>query len=41
VRFLGGLLYFGGMLIMAWNVIKTVRSGSPVAAPVPLVMAHA
>jgi cytochrome c oxidase cbb3-type subunit 1 len=41
VRFLGGLLYFGGMLIMAWNVIKTVRAGSPVAAHVPLVMAHA
>jgi cytochrome c oxidase cbb3-type subunit 1 len=41
VRFLGGLLYFGGMLIMAWNVIKTVRAGSPAAAPVPLVMAHA
>jgi cytochrome c oxidase cbb3-type subunit 1 len=41
VRFLGGLLYLGGMLIMAWNVVKTVRLGSPVAVPVPLVMAHA
>ncbi len=42
VRLLGGLLYFGGMLIMAWNVVMTVRSGKPAAAPIPAVnLAHA
>ena len=42
VRLVGGLLYFGGMLVMAWNVVMTVRSGSAVAAPIPRVaMAHA
>jgi len=29
VRFLGGLLYFSGMLIMAYNVIKTIRGATP------------
>ncbi|HLL13199.1 MAG TPA: cytochrome-c oxidase, cbb3-type subunit I [Rubrivivax sp.] len=32
VRLLGGLLYLGGMLLMAWNVVMTVRSGRPEAA---------
>jgi cytochrome c oxidase cbb3-type subunit 1 len=42
VRLLGGLLYLGGMLIMAWNVIMTVKSGKPAAAPIPAVnLAHA
>jgi cytochrome c oxidase cbb3-type subunit I len=27
IRLLGGLLYLGGMLIMAWNVVMTVRKG--------------
>ena len=27
VRLSGGLLYLTGMLIMAWNVVMTVRSG--------------
>src|SRR6186713_822966 len=27
VRLLGGLLYLGGMLIMAWNVVKTATAG--------------
>ena len=26
MRLLGGLLYLGGMLIMAWNVVMTVRA---------------
>jgi cytochrome c oxidase cbb3-type subunit 1 len=36
VRFAGGVLYLGGMLLMAWNVIKTATGGSaqPVLAPV-------
>ncbi len=42
IRLLGGLLYLGGMLIMAWNVVMTVRSGEPAAAPIPRVTpAHA
>ncbi len=40
VRLAGGLLYLGGMGVMAWNVLMTVRSGSPRPAPIPrLVMA--
>jgi cytochrome c oxidase cbb3-type subunit I len=41
VRLLGGLLYLGGMLIMAWNVVMTVRRNRPAVAPVPLAAAHA
>ena len=35
VRLLGGLLYLGGMLIMAWNVWKTAVAARPVEAPIP------
>ncbi len=35
VRFLGGVLYLAGMLIMAWNVWKTVSGARPAEAPVP------
>jgi cytochrome c oxidase cbb3-type subunit 1 len=35
IRLLGGILYFGGMLIMAWNVAKTVGAGKSVEAPIP------
>ena len=42
VRLAGGLLYLSGMLIMAWNVVMTVRSGSAVPAAIPNVaVAHA
>jgi len=44
IRLLGGLLYFGGMVLMAWNVVMTVRGGraAPVAIPAgPAVPAHA
>jgi cytochrome c oxidase cbb3-type subunit 1 len=42
IRLLGGLLYLAGMLIMAWNVFKTVSDGKSVEAPIPApVMAHA
>jgi len=42
VRLAGGLLYLGGMLLMAWNVVMTVRSGQVRPAPIPAVaMAHA
>ena len=43
IRLGGGLLYLGGMLIMAWNVVMTVRGVRPVVVriPAPLAMAHA
>jgi len=41
IRLGGGLLYFSGMLIMAWNTVMTVRSGKAVLAPIPMVPAHA
>ncbi len=41
IRLGGGLLYLSGMLIMAWNVVKTVQVGKPVSAPIPMVAAHA
>src|SRR5262245_23015252 len=34
VRLVGGTLFFAGMLIMAWNVWKTVRGEKPVPVPV-------
>jgi cytochrome c oxidase cbb3-type subunit I len=34
VRLLGGVLYLGGMIIMAWNVAKTIAGSQPVDAPV-------
>jgi cytochrome c oxidase cbb3-type subunit I len=41
VRLLGGLLYLGGMLIMAWNTVMTVRSGRVQASRIPVALAHA
>ena len=35
IRLLGGLLYLGGMLLMAWNVWKTVAAGRSIEAPIP------
>ena len=37
VRLLGGLLYLGGMLIMAWNTWKNVAESRPSEAPIPAV----
>ena len=39
VRLCGGLLYLSGMLIMAWNVVMTVKSGKAALAPIPPVSA--
>ena len=39
IRLLGGLLYLGGMLLMAWNVLATIRRGEPVVAAIPRVAA--
>ncbi len=42
VRLLGGVLYLSGMLVMAWNVVMTVRVGQPRAVAIPpLRAAHA
>jgi cytochrome c oxidase cbb3-type subunit I len=41
IRLLGGLLYLGGMLIMAWNTVMTVRAGRITAAQVPPPLAAA
>ena len=35
VRLLGGLLYLGGMGLMAWNVVMTVRVGRPARHSIP------
>jgi cytochrome c oxidase cbb3-type subunit 1 len=40
IRLLGGVLYLAGMVIMAWNVAKTVAQSQPVEALIP-VPAHA
>ena len=40
VRFLGGLLYLSGMVVMLWNTLKTMNAGrAPVVAVPPLVAA--
>ena len=42
IRLLGGLLFLSGMLLMAWNVVMTVRIGQPRAVAIPpLRAAHA
>jgi len=35
IRLLGGLLYFSGTVIMAWNVWKTIAAGRPAEAAIP------
>ena len=35
VRFLGGVFFLSGMLLMAYNVLKTVVRGNLVSAPIP------
>jgi cytochrome c oxidase cbb3-type subunit I len=35
IRLLGGVLYLGGMLIMTWNVYKTVAASKPAEALIP------
>jgi cytochrome c oxidase cbb3-type subunit 1 len=35
VRLVGGVLYLGGMLIMAWNTVMTAKSGRAVSAAIP------
>ncbi len=40
-RMLGGLLFLSGMLIMAWNVVKTIQAGKVQAVRIPAVVATA
>jgi cytochrome c oxidase cbb3-type subunit 1 len=35
IRLLGGLLYLGGMVLMAYNVARTITGGQPVQALIP------
>ncbi|HQU50320.1 MAG TPA: cytochrome-c oxidase, cbb3-type subunit I [Casimicrobiaceae bacterium] len=42
IRLVGGVLFLGGMLVMAYNTWRTVRGASAVEAPIPaLAPAHA
>jgi len=41
IRVAGGALYLTGMLIMAWNVVMTVRAGKATPVAIPAVVAHA
>jgi cytochrome c oxidase cbb3-type subunit 1 len=41
IRVLGGVMYLAGMLVMSWNVIKTVQVGSPERVRIPTTLAHA
>ncbi|MFZ2651611.1 MAG: cytochrome-c oxidase, cbb3-type subunit I [Burkholderiaceae bacterium] len=41
IRFIGGVLYLGGMAIMAWNVVMTARGGRIAPIPVPATLAAA
>jgi cytochrome c oxidase cbb3-type subunit 1 len=42
IRLIGGIFYLGGMLLMAYNVYKTVQNKKFIDAPIPapLVMAN-
>jgi cytochrome c oxidase cbb3-type subunit 1 len=41
IRLCGGLLYLSGMVMMAYNVAKTIGAGRAVDDPIPLAVAHA
>jgi cytochrome c oxidase cbb3-type subunit 1 len=41
IRLAGGVLYLGGMCVMAWNCWKTLMAGKAADAPIPVAMAHA
>jgi cytochrome c oxidase cbb3-type subunit 1 len=41
VRLVGGLFYLSGMLVMAWNVVKTVQVGRPQPSGIPALLVHA
>jgi cytochrome c oxidase cbb3-type subunit 1 len=41
IRMFGGLLYLSGMVIMLWNVLKTVSIGTTAVAKIPSTAVHA
>ena len=41
IRLTGGVLFLAGMLLMAWNVTKTLLAGRAQDAPIPAALAHA
>jgi cytochrome c oxidase cbb3-type subunit 1 len=41
IRLAGGTLFFAGMLVMAYNVVKTIAGGRAYEAQIPAVPAHA
>jgi cytochrome c oxidase cbb3-type subunit 1 len=41
IRLAGGLLYLSGMVLMLYNVLKTIGAGRAVDDPIPLAVAHA
>ncbi len=41
IRLAGGVLYLGGMCLMAWNVAKTLLAGKAADAPIPGALAPA
>jgi len=41
IRMIGGLMYVSGMIIMLWNVIKTVQMGQATRARIPSTVVHA
>jgi cytochrome c oxidase cbb3-type subunit 1 len=40
IRFLGGALYFSGMLLMFYNMVQTMLRGKPSKAVIPNVVTH-
>jgi cytochrome c oxidase cbb3-type subunit 1 len=40
VRFMGGVFFLSGMLIMAYNIRKTIAGATPVVAAIPAAQAH-
>ena len=41
IRLLGGAIVFSGMLMMAYNVWKTIAGQKPAVALIPTAVAHA
>jgi cytochrome c oxidase cbb3-type subunit 1 len=41
IRMIGGLMYVSGMIIMLWNVIKTVQMGQAARIKIPSTVVHA
>ena len=41
IRLMGGVMFLAGMLVMAYNVARTVAGGRPYEAPIPVAVAAA